>query len=189
MELREVTSSVDIPKNTGIEGFLITLRELLKKPRVQEIRIDARGKISYRRMVQDGEDNALNVDLETVTPSGVMARAVVEELALPPHLPAAVALGKLFDRFAIDRVAPLAFVSGPGTIFWEWYKITTKSAIHSRDHIFGLPLITDKRVPDTALLLMGTTLSSDSIIDTTNVLKLEMETMMVRPPDTTVEVL
>lgn len=189
MELREQTSNIDVPKNTGIEGFVLTIREILKRPRLQEIRIDARGKITYKRLVQDGEDQPLNVDLETVTPKGVMTRALLQELVLPPNLPAAVSISKMFDRFTIDQVQPLVFVSGTGTIFWEWYEATTRSALYARTHAFGMPFVLDRDIPDTALLLFGTTLGSASLIDTTHILKLEMDSLMLRPPETTVEVL
>jgi hypothetical protein len=189
VELRERSVTVDVPRNTGVEGFIVTIRELLRKPRIQEIVINAQGKVTYKRMVHDNEEEPINIDLETVTPAGVMSRAQVEEMVLPPHLPAAISIGKMMDRFAIDQVTPIAFVSGAATVFWEWYKATTRSALHARNHIFGLPLLADRRTPDTALLLFGTATSSSSLIDTTHVLKLEMETGILKPPDTTVSIL
>jgi hypothetical protein len=190
VEYREVTQTVGVPKNTGTEGFIVTVRELLKRPRIQEIVINAAGQVTYRRLVSDDEDTPLNVDLETLTPSGVMSRSRVDELTLPPTIPAAISISKMFDRFAIDQVYPIALVSGAATVFWDWFRTTSKSALHSRAYAFGLPFITDRHVPDTALLLFGSTATPRaSLIDTTNVLKLEMETSILKVPDTTVEVL
>jgi len=189
VDLREVSQSVEIPKNTGVEGFVVTIRELLRRPRIQEILIDAKGKVSYKRLVSDGEEDPINIDLETVTPYSLISNATLEEMLLPPHLPAATVIGRMFDRFAIDQVYPLAFVSGIGTIFWEWYRVTTKAALHSRSSIFGLPLVLDRHIPETALILCGSSARSTSLVDTTIALKLEMETTILRPPDTTVEIL
>lgn len=189
MELREVTKSIEIPKNTGIEGFVVTIRELLRRSRIQQISIEASGKVSYRRLVREDEPEAIDIDLETVTPHGILANAEIEELVLPPHLPAAVVLGRMFDRFAIDQVHPIAFVSGIGTVFWDWYRVTTKAALHSRSAVFGLPLILDRHIPETALILCGASSRSTSLIDTTVALKLEMETSILKPPNTTVEIL
>lgn len=188
MELREVSSTVEVPKNTGIEGFVVTLRELLRRPRIQEILIDAKGKVSYKRLMRDDEPEAFNIDLETVTPSGVLGSAVIEELVLPDYIPAATTIGKMFDRFAIDQVYPIAFVSGIGTVFWEWYRVTTKSALHSRNSVFGLPLLLDRKIPTTALILCGAVTPSTSLVDTARALKIEMETTILKPPDTTVEI-
>ena len=189
MDLREVSRSVEIPKNTGIEGFVVTIRELLRRPRIQEILIDSKGKVSYKRLVDESEEDVINIDLETVTPGGILRTATVDELVLPPHLPAAVVLGKMFDRFAIDQTYPIAFVSGIGTVFWEWYRVTTKAALHSRSTVFGLPVILDRHVPETALILCGAAAPSTALVDTTRALKLEMETAILKPPSTDVEIL
>lgn len=190
MEYREVTQSIAVPKNTGIEGFVITVRELLKRPRIQEITINAAGQVSYRRLISEAEETPLNVDLETLTPSGVMATANVTELVLPLSLSAPIALSKMFDRFAIDQIYPIALVTGAGTVFWDWFRATSKSALHSRAYAFGLPVVTDRHVPDTALLLFGSSMMPRAaLVDTTDVLKLEMETSILKVPDTTVEVL
>lgn len=189
MELREVTRSIEVPKNTGVEGFVVTLRELLRRPRIQQITIDATGKVQYRRLIRDDEPDVIDIDLETVTPHGVLAASSIEELVLPPHLPAATVIGRMFDRFAIDQVHPIAFVSGIGTVFWDWYRVTTKAALHSRSAIFGLPLLLDRHVPETALILCGASAPSTSLVDTTVALKLEMETSILKPPNTEVDIL
>lgn len=188
-EMREVTQVVDVPRNTGIDGFVVTLKALLRRPRVQQITIDASGKVSYKRLVREDEQEVIGIDLDTVTPYAVVTSASVEEMVLPPHTPAAAAIGKMFDRFAIDQVYPIAFASGVGTFFWDWYRITTKAALHSRTHIFGLPLLLDRRIPESALILCGSYSPSTSLVDTARAVKLEMETMIMKPPSTDVEIL
>ncbi len=189
MEYREVSRSVDVPRNTGTEGFIQTVRAILRRSRVQEIRITADGKVNYRRLVQgDGEEPALNVDLETLTPMAVARRSEVHELTLPPSLSAAISISKMFDRFAIDQIFPIIWGVGPATVFWKWFEATSRSALHSRSHAFGLPVVADRHIPDTALLLFGARNPGASLIDTTNVLKLEMEESVLKPPETTVEI-
>lgn len=189
MEYREVSNSIDVPRNTGVEGFIQTVRTILRRSRVQEIRITADGKVNYRRLVHgEQEETPLDVDLETLTPMAVARRAEVRELTLPPSLSAAISISKMFDRFAIDQIYPIIWGVSPATVFWKWFEATSKSALHARSHAFGLPVIADRHIPDTALLLFGAINSGASLIDTTNVLKLEMEESILKPPDTTVEI-
>jgi hypothetical protein len=190
LEYREVSRSVDVPKNTGVEGFIQTVRTILKRPRVQEVKIGADGKVTYRRLVKDGvEENPLSIDLDSLTPHAVLGRAsTVEELQEQPPS-AAIAISMMFDRFAIDQVYPILWGTGADTVLWKWFGATTKSPLHSRSHLFGLSVVTDRQIPDTALLLFGATSPGAALIDTTNVLKLEMGVSIFRPPETTVEVI
>jgi len=188
VEYREVSNSIDVPRNTGTEGFIQTVRAILRRSRVQEIRITADGKVSYRRLVQGYEEPTLSVDLETLTPMAVARRSELHELTLPPSLPAAISISKMFDRFAIDQIFPVIWGVSPATVFWKWFEATSRSALHSRSHAFGLPVVADRHIPDTALLLFGARNPGASLIDTTNVLKLEMEESVLKPPETTVEI-
>ena len=54
-EYREVTGTIRVPENTGLEGFMHAIQSILKRPRVQELRVDARGQVKYRRYLVDGE--------------------------------------------------------------------------------------------------------------------------------------
>ena len=63
---------IDVPKGTGLEGFLATVRAVLKLPRVQDIRIDSRGKISYSFFLREGEEKQLlGVNFDDLMPYAV----------------------------------------------------------------------------------------------------------------------
>ena len=39
-DYREVSHKIDVPAGTGVEGLMHTIRELLKRPRIQEIKVE-----------------------------------------------------------------------------------------------------------------------------------------------------
>ena len=187
-DYEEVTDVVEVPKNTGIDGFLQVIRTYLRVPRVQDINIDARGRVTVRRWAKpnDSERN-VGVDFEALSPSGVARNAHVEEVSMYDGANAAVVLGGLLDRCANDQLKPLAFLTGANPALWDWYKTTTGVRLRNRSALHGLPLYTDRELPDTALLLAAGYGRDAALIDARTVYKLEMPAYEI--PDTTVEVL
>lgn len=189
-DYKEVTGTINVPKNTGIEGFLHTIRQLLSKPRVQSINIDARGKVTFKRFVNEDDEpenqNNFGVDLESVYPSNIVRNAHVVELIPPSILPASVIVGLLFDKVSQDKLRPIAFVVGADTCLWSWYQFTTGHEIQDKEHFFGLPVLPDRQIPDTALLLCAGYGRDAAFIDTQVAYKTEIPTYV--PPETGVEV-
>jgi hypothetical protein len=177
-EYREVTGTIEVPANTGLEGFVKTIRELLRRPRLQEINIDARGKVTFRRFAKNGEEheqgNNFGVDLSDLQPWHVIRNAEIKECLPPQDLPAAVIVGIMFDQVAKDRLIPLVFATGRMTVFWDWYQFTTGYTFETRDRLFGLPVLTDRQLPDTALLLCAGFGRDAKFIDTQVSYKVEM---------------
>jgi len=178
-DFKEVTGTIEVPKNTGIEGFISTIRQLLARPRLQSITIDSRGKITFKRFVLEGEEagspnNNYGVDLASVQPFHVVRNAHMLELHPPAGVPAPVVVGMLFDRVAQDKLRPLAFVVGAGTALWGWYQFTTGHRLEERDFFFGLPVLYDRQVPDTALLLCAGYGRDAAFIDTQTSYKVEI---------------
>jgi hypothetical protein len=192
MEHREISATVVVPPNTGIEGFVRTLRTILKRPRVQHIEIDARGKVTYRRWGKavdedGGPNNNFGVDLEDLHPYNVIRNSSVREFMPPPGLPAAVVAALMFDKTAKDQMHPLAFASGAETTLWEWFRFTTGFSLEDRDTFCGLPLLLDRQLPDTALLLCAGFGKDAAFVDTQVSYKVEMP--HYRVPTTDVQVI
>lgn len=164
-DYKEVTEVVEVPKNTGTKGFLRVVEGILKRPRVQSIEIDARGKVSYRYFARKGEENLpLNIDFETLTPHMALMHGTVVELADPStHAPTAI--GQLFDKATADHLYPVAFVGGAQTWLWDWYASTTHLELSSREELFGLPFLTDRAIPDESLVLGAAYARGAALID------------------------
>ena len=173
----QVTDTVEVPRNTGVEGFLRVLRIYLSKPRVQEINIDSRGKVTVRRWApaNDGDRNA-GVDFGDLQPHGIVRNAQVEEVLLSRGANAAAALGALLDMVAQEHLVPLAFMTGAGTVLWSWYCSSTGYQLRSKDTLHGLPLHTDIALPDTALILAAGYGRDAALVDTRTAYKIEIPT-------------
>ena len=187
-EHKEVTGTIQVPANTGIDGFLHTIKELLKRPRLQSINIDARGRITFRRFALEGEDdgapnNNFGVDFQDLSPYYVVRNVQVLEFAPPRGATASTCVCMLLDRMAKDKMHPLAFVSGASTMLWDWHRYTTGYEIEERTQLFGLPLLLDRHIPDTALLLCAGYGREAAFIDTRLSYKVEMPQYGLPPAD------
>lgn len=180
MDLKEVEATINVPPNAGIPGFLRTLEQILKKPRVQSIQIDARGVIHFRHYVPEDEmDTAKNfgVDFADIQPYNIVRNADVREILLQSEpIPAAIVIGYLLDRCVTEQMRPLAFATGVGTTLWSWYTNTTGAQITTTSHFFGLPVMRDDKLPDTALILCCGYGRDAAFIDTRVAYKIEIPT-------------
>jgi hypothetical protein len=190
MQWEEKTDKVEVPENTGIEGFLHTIRELLRRPRMQQITIDSKGMITYRHYVQEGQPaNNVGIEFGDISPHGIIRNAEVVELAVDPGQSAAAVIAAVMDLAAVEQYQPVAFATGADSVFWGWYSMTTGVSLNSRHSIMGLPVYTDRLLPDTALILCTAYGKDAALVDTQRAYKVEMELAATPPPDTTVEVL
>lgn len=189
MEWKETTNSIEVPPNTGIDGFLYALKELLKRPRLQEIVVDARGKITYRQYVrEDLPQSNIGLDFDHLSPGGVIRNAEAVELEVREGQNAGVILASMIDISISDQLHPVGFATGSNTVLWAWYRSTTGAFLRSKTTLLGLPLYTDRQIPDTALILCSAYGKDSSMIDTQRAYKVEMTIDFV-PPETTVEIL
>jgi hypothetical protein len=164
-DYKEVTETVEVPKNTGIRGFLHVVEGILKRPRVQSVEIDARGKVSYRYFARSGEERLpLSTNFDTLMPYMVVRNGKAVELSDPSPI-APIALGQLFDMVAVDHLYSVAWVAGANTRFWDWYAATTRFSLFSREELFGLPFLTDRNIPDESLLLAAAFARGATLID------------------------
>ena len=169
----KVSDTVEVPKNTGVSGFLEVIRGILRRPRILSISVDARGKVTYTRYVRDGEDKEpINIDFETFTPMSVIRSCPDIEEVDVLGLHAGTAVAKLFSCAATDQMVPLAFCVHPATGLWAWFKTKGGLALAQRDEFFGFPLAYDDQLPPTALFLCTAYERDASLVDTRKVYKL-----------------
>jgi len=176
MEYREIERSLSIPRGTGRDGFLRVIGDILKLPKVQEISIQANGKVKYRQFVhKDSQDNehVLNVDLETLKPYFVLRNCRIRELHLPEDILAPVAISMLFAEASREGMAPVAFVSSPDTRFWEWHG-RTSGVVFGKEEAYGLPVYTDEELPDEVFFLCASYSREARLIDTKSAYKLSI---------------
>lgn len=153
MNYTEHSQSMEIPKGTGIEGFLRAVREILTLPRVQDIHIDSRGKVTYKYFLREGEEaRALNLEFESLMPYAVVRNGHVEEV-LVVNNNAGVVLAQMFARAGADHMYPVAWVGGANSTFWRWFDACMGFKSTSHDELFGLPFLRDRMVEDSVLIL------------------------------------
>lgn len=188
MDYQEKTSSVMVPKNTGIDGFLKTLRNILTLPRVQGIRIDAKGKIDYTRYVREGEpDNPITVDYSELEPWAIIRNGTIEELYHKESTPATNVIAAMFNWVAREGLTPVAFASGVETNFWQWHRQTAGVELSRTSSVYGLPLYTDRQMPDYSLVLCAGYVKG-GLVDCHRFIMTTMGST-VTPPETTVSIL
>ena len=187
-ELQLVTESIDVPRNTGIDGFLHTVREVLKLSRVQSINIDGKGKVTYKRYTDDDDRRLVGIDFTDVEPWHLTRNAPdgVEELLLS-STNAAVTLTAMLDRASYEKLYPVGFVSSPNTMLWGWYQYTTGFSLGSHERLCGVPVYYDRHVPDSALILCASFSRDGALVDTQKAYKIEMDYLVA--PSTDVEVI
>ena len=187
-DYQEVTDTIEVPPNTGLEGFLHTVRTLLRLSKVQEIRIDARGTITCRRYAKPNDsDRNLGIDFSELQPSGIVRNTNVEEVAVYEGANAAVVVGGLLDVVAAEQYKPLAFMTGADTVLWDWYRTSTRVSLKNKEMLHGLPLYRDRLIPDTALILVSGYGRDAALSDARRSHKIEMP--QYEYPTTEVEVM
>jgi hypothetical protein len=166
MDYKEIEDTLEVPANTGIEGFLLAVKSIIKLGKVQNITIDVHGRISYKRYVREGETKEpLSVNFESLMPSSVIRNSKLTELT-GLNANAAVAVAQLFNAATVDHLNPVALVGGPAAHFWRWYQASTGLTLTSREELFGVPFLTDRMIEDHVLILCAAYAKAGALIDT-----------------------
>jgi hypothetical protein len=187
-DYNEVRETVDVPRGTGVQGFLKAIEEILKLPRVQEVKIDARGKVSYFRYLRDGETNVpLEVDFDTLQPYAVLrnARSIVEISGASVPNDASRALAIMFRACSKDQLMPIAFIGGANTVLFEWFRKSTGLFLDQEgETVYGVPFHKDRQVDDASLFLAAAYTRNSALIDVQKAYKILMPAREepVKPP-------
>lgn len=163
---------IEIPKGTGIEGFIRTIREVLKLPRVQDIHITNQGSIEYTFYLRDGEEKrVVTMKFDELMPMAVVRNAEVQEVQ-DVDRSAPIALLQMFRAAAMDHLSPVAFVTGANSGFWPWYEGTSGMKAEIREVLAGLPVFSDRACPDEVLLLCAAFRKEGDLVDTKKAYKI-----------------
>jgi hypothetical protein len=167
MDYQEHNEKIEVPKQTGVEGFLHAIKAILMLPNVKRIEISANGEVSYRYFLpKDAKTAPLKVNFESLEPYAVVRNAgkVVE---LPdPDQNAAIALAQLFNLASLDHLHPLALVGSPNSNLWAWYEETTSVKLPNKESLLGLPYFGDRMIEDGTLILCAGFARDGGLIDT-----------------------
>jgi hypothetical protein len=173
--LRERTKTVEVPPNTGIEGFLHVVRQVVAMPRVQKIVIDKSGRVTYAQLAPaDGEEPNVGFDFSHLEPYHVIRNARMSEVSYPEEMVSAAVVATMLDLVTSNGFSPIAFIVSPSTLLWTWLYFGSDLELKSRDALYGFPLYVDRHVPDTALVLGAGVDGATALIDTKWSLKVEM---------------
>lgn len=169
MEYEQHDEEIDVPKGAGAVGLLEAIRGVLTLPRVQNIGVNAQGKITYSFFLPKGEKpKELSIEFEKVMPYAIARNGKIEELPYPKG-DAITACAELFERAERDHMYPVSFLGGEKTGFWPWYAEAMGhegTAAGAREELFGVPFLVDNKMEDTTLLLCTAYRRGASIIDT-----------------------
>ena len=151
VEFERIDEEIDVPRETGVEGFILALRTILRKPRVQSVGIDVRGRITVTRFVRAEEPQVeFAIDFSSVTPSAAVRSGEVLEVDVPAGEEPKTTVFRLFNEASRDQLYPVAFVVGANSSFYRWLDA---SAQVFGNNIFGQRVLKDRQIPDDVLIL------------------------------------
>lgn len=174
--MKETTAQVQVPRGTGIEGFLATMRKILRLPRVQWLQVDTRGTVRYSRVVREDEEAVpLEVDFDSLLPSTIIRGSEVQELEESSS--ASVAVCHMLDAATKETLFPIAFVTNPQTTLWAWFQSAGLLLSHQHGHLCGFPVHYDDAIPEYVLILCTGYHSAAGLPDTRKCFKVVMPEM------------
>lgn len=181
-EYREQTTALEVPKNTGREGFLKALAEILRLPRVQSISINAKGQVKYTRYLLADDKPDVEIDFVSLRPYTVIQNSDVFEVTSNLVSNAGAAIASLFHSVAKAKLVPLAFASGHIRPLFRWHLASTRVDLSEYpDELYGLPLLVDESLPSDALFLLAGYDRTASITTTQKTYKVLIPTSLETP--------
>lgn len=187
----EKTHEVKVPKNTGIDGFLQALRQVLALRNVQNIQIDSKGVVRYTRLIRTSEaeaDDPILVDYTGLEPWGIIRHRQLDDLGIHYETPAPAAVALMFNKVATEGLVPVAFVTGADSAFWAWHERTAGVTLARQLLAYGLPIYTDRQIPDHSLILCAAS-QPGSLLSCHRFFFVGMDERALAPPKTSVAVL
>lgn len=172
----EHVEELEVPKNSGKEGFLSTVRAILKLPLVQRIVIEPT-KVTVTRFVDPNKPIVpVEIDFEGLLPYSVIRNCEKVKEVPDTHVPASLhtAVFSLFTCAQKDRLFPLAFVTGADTVLYKWVYQATGVEPEDDDPLFGVPVYRDRQIEDTQLYLCAGRSRGGALVDTVRAYKFLM---------------
>lgn len=188
-DYEEVTQTIEVPKNVGVEGFLRTVREILRLEGVQQLVVSLRGQVTYKRLIPAGFSTwQIGVDFEGLEPSYVIRHGTILEVVDSYPSSPAVTVAQMYDQLAIERLTPVCWAVGAATTLYRWFHASTGYAPKMQESFYGLPVYTDRAIPDSVVILCAGLGKNASLVDCHRFIKLDTGNISFSPL-TTVDVL
>lgn len=177
-DFKEFSETVRVPKGAGIDGFLVAMKAILRRPRVQSIQVDNRGVIKFTYIGREDE-RALplpDLEFETMMPMHIIRSNDVAEVTEESEASHAVA--SLFRAASQEMLYPVAFAVGANSSFWKWHAVSTGVSLDaSRGEAYGYPVLYDDQIPDSVLILCAAYTRGGSMLDTRKSFKITIPQM------------
>lgn len=157
--------TMTVPLNTGVEGFLLAMRKILRLPKVQEVHIDLAGRVRVTRLIRDDEEpQAWEVDFSSLTPMQILRHQIIVELEGGDN--PTLAIARLFQRASQEHMVPIAFAAGAPSSFWRWQEKAAGLAIpFDQSEAYGLPVFYDANIDQSVLILCTAHTRGGNMID------------------------
>jgi hypothetical protein len=182
-EFELIEETTEIPKGSGIDGFLLVIKHILIMPRVQSITIDGRGKIHMKRYARKDEPTVQSMlDLATVEPATIAMANTIEEVVYDQHdLRGAIDIVcMLMSKASVDKLYPVCFLAGVQTPLFDWIRKTSMFTF-SPDSLMGFPVHLLRTIPDDTLLLCTAFGPRASVVDIRHTYKVALPLYNVKP--------
>lgn len=157
MNFSKVEDKLQVPANTGIEGFILLFRKILTTPRVQHIAVNVRGEVTVQRLVADEDPSVdvgpLEIDFGPLQLPAIVQRAEAVSIDQPLGLPDERIIPYLLSAVQDAHLYPTLFVVQSCSAFRKWLTETTGCVFAGG--CFGLGLEEDPTLPEDALLLLA----------------------------------
>jgi hypothetical protein len=175
LEFELKSETFEVPKNTGINGFLLAIKSILALPKVQGVHIDARGKVTYERFVpkEDALELGPTINFETLMPYACVRNGVIKEISSNEKTPT-LTIARMFQAASRERLYPIAWVTGANPTLWDWFRVCAGIEMENLEEFYGLPLLADRYVDDYVLILATAYGRSTSIVDAQKSFKIVM---------------
>lgn len=172
---REQTRTVEVPQNTGVQGYLTAIEQIIAQPRVQRVVLESNGRVTYTRLVSDDDDVAPhNVDFEHVLPYAIIRQVEIVEESFPISYTACAVVAGLVDKACVAGYYPICFVTGVHSQLWEWLRVRSGLTISVTELLYGYQVYRDQEVPDEVLILCAGNKGAHAVIDTRIAIKVVM---------------
>jgi hypothetical protein len=167
---------IEIPKSTGIDGFLLVLGSVLKLPRVSDINIEATGVVKVKRWLREEElaDSTIQFDFDSVSPYSIIRNGEVQDVGFATEDKTPLWwIGHLFLQAQQDHMHCVSFVTGADVVVFNW---CAAEDLRFRDELFGLPVLRDRFIDDDVLLLCTSYGQETRMVDVRKSYKLTLPT-------------
>lgn len=178
--------TIPVPSRAGVDGFLYVIREVLKFPRVTELRVTENGEVRFWWNEPVSDDpmglGPTTIDLAPLSVGHAIAQAAgnsnVFDVPVAVNAPAYQTIPALLSFAQQEGTYPLLFAVRSPTRFRSWVLQATQLSFGKG--CFGLPLESDESLPDDVLVLLATDRPSQTILDTTHVFRTILQKVGVK---------